>query len=576
MGVSRWRLNRRCAVLFLALWFPLWAMAMPQPPQAAVASAHPLATAAGQEILEAGGNAFDAAIAVAATLGVVEPGGSGLGGGGFFLLNEGQTGRKRFIDAREKAPLQIRGQMFLDAEGKPDRQLLSSGPLAAGIPGVPAGLVYLAKNYAKLPLSQILQPAIRAARSGFVIDPRLAEIIKRREAHLSRYESTRAIWYRDGKPLQQGDTLVQADLANALEKLAAFGRAGFYAGPIGDELIRSVRAAGGVWTQRDLDEYRVVERQPLILAYGDWQIVSAPPPSSGGLVLGEIFNMLGLMGYDQARGVERKHMLIEAMRRAYYDRARYMGDPDYVPVPSRQLLGKEHAQAWLQDYHPKRATPSKSLAPEPIASVGMGMNTTHYSIIDTEGNRVAATLSLNYLLGSGFVAGGTGVLLNNEMDDFVVVPGVPNAYGLIGGEANLLEPGKRMLSSMTPTFLEGADRVAALGTPGGSRIISMVLLALLDLMNGGTAESAVSLPRFHHQYLPDVVQFGPDALTDAEQKALKKRGHTLQEMGWDYGNMQLVQWDQSKNEVSAAADPRGGGTAVVVPPTSPTSPGDRP
>lgn len=553
------------ALMLLGLLLPMWAAAMPSPPAAAVASAHPIATAAGQEVLEAGGNAFDAAIAVTAALGVVDPGGSGMGGGGFFLVHEGQTGRKRFIDAREKAPLQIRGEMYLGADGQPDRALLSSGPLAAGIPGVPAGLIYLAKHFAKLPLARNLEPAIRAARDGFVVDTRLAEVIQRREAHLGRFESTRAIWYRDGKPLQAGDRLVQKDLANSLQKFAAFGRSGFYAGPVADELIRSVRAAGGVWTQRDLDEYEVVERQPLIMDYGDWQIVSAPPPSSGGLVLGEIFNMLGLMGYDKARGIDRKHMLIEAMRRAYYDRARYMGDPDFVAVPSRQLLSPEHAQAWLKDFSPKHATPSKDLAPEPIASVGMGMNTTHFSIIDTEGNRVAATLSLNYLLGSGFVAGGTGVMLNNEMDDFVIVPGVPNAYGLIGGEANLLEPGKRMLSSMTPTFLEGANRVAALGTPGGSRIISMVLLALLDLMDGGTAQSAVALPRFHHQYLPDVVQFGPHALTPAEQKALKKRGHNVQEMGWDYGNMQLVQWDQSKNEVSAAADPRGGGAAVVIP-----------
>lgn len=558
----------RPAALLLLLLCPPAALAGSQPPQAAVASAHPLATAAGQEVLEAGGNAFDAAIAVATTLGVVDPGGSGMGGGGFFLLHEGATGRKRFIDAREKAPLRIRGDMYLGADGKPDRQKLSSGPLAAGIPGLPAGLVYLARNHGRLPFAQNIAPAIRAAREGFTVDARLAEVIGRRAAHLGRFASSRAIWFRDEKPLQAGATLVQKDLADSLQKFATFGRSGFYAGPVADELIRSVRAAGGVWTQRDLDQYEVVVRAPLILSYGDWQIVSAPPPSSGGLVLGEIFNMLGLMGYDKASGVDRKHMLIEAMRRAYYDRARYMGDPDFVEVPSRQLLSQQHAQDWLESYSPQRATPSKDLAPEPVASVGMGMNTTHFSIIDTEGNRVAATLSLNYLLGSGFVAGKTGVLLNNEMDDFVIVPGVPNAYGLVGGEANLIAPGKRMLSSMTPTFLEGTDRVVALGTPGGSRIISMVLLALLELMDGGDAQSAVALPRFHHQYLPDVVQFGPEALTTDEQNALRKRGHTVKEMGWDYGNMQLVQWDQKKNEVSAAADPRGGGQAVVFPVTT--------
>lgn len=532
------------------------------PPQAAVATAHPLATQAGREILEAGGNAFDAAIAIAATLGVVEPQGSGLGGGGFFLLHEGATGRKRFIDAREKAPIKIRGQMYQGADGKLDRNKLASGPLAAGIPGLPAGLVYLAKKHAKLPLASDLEPAVRAARDGFEIETHLADVVRRRLNHLSAHADTRAIWFVDGKPLGLGDTLRQPHLARTLEKLAAFGKGGFYGGPVADELIRSVRAAGGVWTQEDLDRYKVVERSPVVLVFGDWQIVSAPPPSSGGLVLGEVFNMLELMGYAKARGVDRKHMLIEAMRRAYYDRARYMGDTDFVDVPSRQLLSQQHAQDWLQSFDPQQASPSSSLAPEPIASVGMGMNTTHFSVMDAEGNAVAGTLSLNYLLGSGFVAGRTGVLLNNEMDDFVIQPGVANAYGLVGGEANLITPEKRMLSSMTPTILEGGGRMAVLGTPGGSRIISMVLLALLELMEGGDAEAAVSLPRFHHQYLPDVVQYGPNALSQSEQSALEKRGHKLQEMGWDYGNMQLILWDKKAQKVDAASDPRGGGEAV--------------
>lgn len=537
----------------------------PTPPAAAIATAHPLATQAGEEILAAGGNAFDAAVAVSAALGVVEPGGSGLGGGGFFLLHEGETGRKRFIDAREVAPLAIRGAMYHDEEGQPDRDKLTVGPLASGIPGLPAALVHLADNYGRLPLSRSLAPAIRYAREGMAVRPRLARIIERRAAHLQRFASTRAIWFADDQPLQEGAILRQRDLSRTLEKLAAFGRDGFYAGPVADTLVASVQAAGGVWTAQDLEQYRIIERAPLVLSFGDWQIVSAPPPSSGGLVIGIALNLLERMGYAKASAVDRKHMLIEAMRRAYFDRTRYMGDPDFVDVPSRTLLSAAHAEQWLKSFDPRQATPSADLAPEPIASVGMGVNTTHFSLMDSDGNRVAATLSLNYLLGSGFVAGDTGVLLNNEMDDFVIAPGVANAYDLTGGEANLIAPGKRMLSSMSPAFLEGADRVAALGTPGGSRIISMVLLALLQLMDDPDAQAAVALPRFHHQYLPDLVQLGPGALTAAERKTLRARGHTLEDMGWDYGNMQLIQWHLRSGQVDAAADPRGGGLAVVLP-----------
>lgn len=561
----RWKNQGQAAVLaFLMLAPPAWAMAK-RPAAAAIATADVHATAAGVEILKAGGNAFDAAIAISATLGVTEPGGSGLGGGGFFLVHEGATGRKRFIDAREVAPKAIRAEMYLDEDGKPDRQKLSSGPLAAGIPGLPAGLVHLAENYGRLPLARSLEPAIRMAEDGFSISPRLAEIVQRRKQHLESYPSSRAVWFDGDEPLQAGDQLLQKNLARTLRKLAAFGRDGFYAGPVADELLRTARQAGGVWTRADLDSYQVVERRPLVLSFGDWQIVSAPPPSSGGLVIGEALELLKRMGYDAASETQRKHVLIEAMRRAFYDRALYMGDPDFYEVPSRMLLSATHADAWLESFSPKKATPSAALAPEPVQPDGSGANTTHFSVMDGEGNRVAATLSLNYLLGSGFIAGRTGVMLNNEMDDFVILPGEPNGYGLVGGEANKLEPGKRMLSSMSPTFLEGADRVAVLGTPGGSRIISMVLLALLELMDGGDADSAVSLPRFHHQYLPDVVQFGPDALTEAEQEALSRRGHVLKEMGWDYGNMQLVLWDMAENTVDAASDPRGDGRAVILP-----------
>lgn len=534
-----------------------------QPPQAAVASAHPLATQVGETILQAGGNAFDAAVAVAAMLAVAEPSGSGLGGGGFFLLHRADDGRKYFLDARETAPAAIRAAMYLDDNGQPQRELLRRGPLAAGIPGLPAGLVYLAEEFGSLPLKRLLEPAIRVAQDGFEVDDKLARTMAYRQADLATYASSAAVFLdAQGQALPTGATLRQPDLARTLQKLATFGRAGFYSGSVADEMLRSVRDAGGVWRAEDLRSYQVKMRSPLVLGFGDWQIVTAPPPSSGGLVLGEIFQMLDVMGYATVKDQGlRRHMLIEAMRRAYFDRARYMGDADFVPVPSRRLLAREHAEQWLQSYSPRRATPSAELSPEPIASVGMGMNTTHFSILDAEGNRVSATLSINFGLGAAFVAGRSGVLLNNEMDDFVIAPGVPNGYGLVGGEANLVEPGKRMLSSMTPTFLEGAERVAILGTPGGSRIITMVLLGLLDLMEGRSAQEVVAAPRFHHQYLPDVVQLEQGGFDRQAKELLQVRGHELRELSRQYGNMQVVVWDQAEAVVEAAADPRGVGTA---------------
>lgn len=549
-------------MLALCLFSGVGVAGMP-PPQAAVASAHPLATEVGERILQAGGNAFDAAVAVAAMLAVAEPSGSGLGGGGFFLLHRAEDGRKYFLDARETAPAAIRAAMYLDEQGLPRRDLLRRGPLAAGIPGLPAGLVHLAEQFGSLPLKQLLEPAIRVAQDGFEIDDKLARTLAYRRADLAAYADSAAVFLNpDGQALQTGMRLRQPDLARTLQKLATFGRAGFYSGSVADEMLRSVRDAGGVWSADDLRGYQIKMRAPLVLGYGDWQIVTAPPPSSGGLVLGEIFQMLDLMGFAtvEDRGL-RRHMLIEAMRRAYFDRARYMGDADFVAVPSRRLLAREHAEEWLQSYSPRQATPSAELSPEPIASVGMGMNTTHFSILDGEGNRVSATLSINFGLGAAFVAGRSGVLLNNEMDDFVIAPGVPNGYGLVGGEANLVEPGKRMLSSMTPTFLEGADRVAILGTPGGSRIITMVLLGLLDLMEGHSAAQVVAAPRFHHQYLPDVVQLEQGAFDASAKELITLRGHELKELDRQYGNMQLVVWDQTEAVVDAAADPRGVGTA---------------
>jgi gamma-glutamyltranspeptidase/glutathione hydrolase len=355
--------------------------------------------------------------------------------------------------------------------------------------------------------------------------------------------------------------LRQPDLTNTLLRLAREGRDGFYRGPLAKQLVDGVRAAGGIWTLQDLAEYRVVEREPIVGRFGDWRVVSAAPPSSGGIALVQTLNMLEAGGYAALGPVDRAHLVIESLRRAYRDRAEFLGDPDQVEVPVRRLTHPFYAAGLLRDFDPVQATPSL-----PDAQIRpRGADTTHFSILDADGNRVAGTLSINYPFGSGFVPPGTGVLLNDEMDDFSAQPGVPNAYGLIGGAANAIAPGKRMLSSMSPTFLESDEDVVILGTPGGSRIITMVLHGILAAVSGdGTAADWVAAPRYHHQYLPDEVLLEPDALGPELLDALRERGHALRVAERPYGNMQLVHWDRAAGSVEAASDPRGIGEAQVV------------
>ena len=328
-------------------------------------------------------------------------------------------------------------------------------------------------------------------------------------------------------------------------------------------MVDAVRRSGGIWDYPDLSNYTIVERQPVILGYKGIRIVSAPPPSSGGIVLGQSLNILENIGLDGRDELQEKHIIVESMRRAYRDRAAYLGDPDFVNVPGRRLLDREYAAGLAETINLERATPSAEIG-DTAALAETGTNTTHFSVIDTEGNRVAATLSINLPFGSGYVVPGTGILLNDEMDDFSIKPSTPNAYGLIGDQANRIEPGKRPLSSMTPTFLETDDRIAVLGTPGGSRIISMVLLAILDFARGHGPASWVSLPRYHHQYLPDEVQYEQGSLTGNEQAGFQKLGHSLKEIQRRYGNMQAVMWWKKKNLMFAASDPRGEGKAVAV------------
>lgn len=546
----------------VCLWLSLWGACgwCDTPPQGAVASAHRLATQAGLWTMAKGGNAFDAAVAVGGALAVVEPSGSGLGGGGFYLLHRAADGRDVFLDARETAPGAASADMYLDAAGEPRPGASRDGPLAAGIPGVPAALVHLAGRYGRLPLGVSLEPAIELAREGFVISGRFRRLLGFRLEVLRRSPAASAVFLVEGALPPVGYRLRQPELAATLQRLAERGHYGFYGGETAQRLVAGVRAAGGIWTLADLAGYRVQERAPVRFRFGPWTITSAPPPSAGGIALAQALDLLGRHKRRLRDDVTRVHLVTEALRRVYRDRALYLGDPDFVSIPRAELLGRPHLDHLARSIDAGKATPSAELPDAPPLGTG-GDNTTHFSILDRDGNRVAATLSINFPYGSGFMAPGTGVVLNNEMDDFATGPGQPNAYGLVGGSPNAIAPGKRMLSSMTPTFLDDGQRVAILGTPGGSRIVSMVLLGLLELTGGGGAHAAVYAPRYHHQYLPDRLQYEPGALADDELAALRGLGHTLEAHGRRYGDMQVVVWDRRDGTVRGASDPRGEGLA---------------
>ncbi|MDN5872545.1 MAG: gamma-glutamyltransferase, partial [Nitrococcus sp.] len=519
------------------------------PGRAAVATAHPLASAAAVKILRAGGNAFDAAVAASAALAVVEPGSSGLGGGGFWLLYLADAQRAVMVDGRERAPLAAAADLYLDKSDEPLPRASLDGALAAGIPGEPAALVDIAHKYGRLPLARSLAPAIRLAREGFPVSEEYVGKAELRLQVLRRHPLAAAIYLDDGAVPEPGWVLRQPGLAHTLEALAEHGRAGFYAGPVAAEMVRAVRAAGGIWRLEDLRRYRVVEREPVIFDYRGYTVTAAAPPSAGGIGLATMLNILE--GYDLASldQATRVHLVVEAMRRAYRDRQRYLGDPDFVDIPRARLTSEAYAEKLRAGIKLHQATPSAALSD---ATAPTGADTTHFSIIDAAGNRVAATLSINYPFGSGVVAGKTGVLLNDEMDDFAKRPGVANVYGLVGGQANTIESGKRPLSSMTPTFVEGHGRVAILGTPGGSRIITMVLLGILEFTEGKGPKAWVSRPRYHHQYLPDVIQHEPGALADVRER-LRAMGHELRDVGRRYGDMQAIMWDQASGRLEAAS-----------------------
>lgn len=513
-----------------------WTWAASAAPVAAehgmVVSAHRLATLTGVDVLRKGGNAIDAAVAVAYDLAVVYPAAGNLGGGGFMTLQLAD-GRKTFIDFRERAPLAATPDMYLGAEGQVRAGASTRGHLAVAVPGTVAGLELALRRYGSgMPRASLMAPAIAHARRGFVLAQGDIDLLSVATEDFRKDPASAAVFLRSGQALRVGQRLVQSDLARTLTRIQRFGADGFYRGPVAQALLDSNRAGGGILSSADLLAYTARERAPAECDYRGLHIVSAPPPSSGGVILCEMLQILQAyplkeMGWRSARAV---HLQIEAMRHAYRDRNLFLGDPDHVVNPLARLMSPEHAESVRAAILPDRAGRSSEIRSG--AEAREGTHTTHYSILDRHGNAASVTYTLNDWFGARVTAAGTGVLLNNEMDDFTLKPGVPNLYGLVQGQANAIAPGKRPLSSMAPTVISRDGQVLmVLGTPGGSRIISSVLLTLLNVVDYGmTVQEAVDAPRFHQQWWPESTSMerfalGPDAL-----QRLAEMGHQIVEV----------------------------------------------
>ena len=523
----------------------------------AVVTSNALATEAGEKILAEGGNAYDAATTISAMLSVVEPFASGLGGGAFWLIYDAKSNKYKMLDARETAPLQSHKNMYLDENEDIIKNISTLGPLSAGIPGIPAVLSYVNDKYGSKKLSTLLDPAYKAAINGFPVNERYLKGANYKKEWLKKYKETEAIFLDKGEVPQKGWILKQADLARTIKKIMKDGHKSFYTGSFAKKMVESVQSNGGIWTEEDLNRYKVLEREPVRSTYKGISIIAPGLPSSGGLVLSNALNILAGYELDKLSLTAQKHLIIESLRRAYYERAIKMGDPDFMDNSLEFLLTPSYAAKQRESININYATDNQTLEFADPPYQGQGNDTTHFSVIDKFGNRVAVTQSINFWFGSAFVPKGTGVLLNNEMDDFSIKPGIENGYGLIGYDANAVEPGKRMLSSMTPTFLESERGFVILGTPGGSRIISMILLATLEWINGGDAKSMVSLPRFHHQYHPDYVLYEEEAFMSSEIDKLESMGHTFKKSNRQFGNMQIIMWEHENNKIEIASDPRG-------------------
>ncbi|MGA2236934.1 MAG: gamma-glutamyltransferase [Terriglobales bacterium] len=545
-------------------------------PHAIVASVHEFASRAGVEMLRSGGNAIDAAVATGFVLAVVHPQAGNLGGGGFLLLRNA-NGKTHFIDFRETAPAAATENMYLDAQGNviPDASVV--GYKSIGVPGTVAGLVYAEKQYGKLSLGKVMAPAIKLARDGFPLAYEDAQDLKDDE-YLAQFPESKRIFQRDGNYYQPGELFKQPELAHTLERLAKNPNE-FYHGAMARELAAAIHKGGGLITAGDLARYEVKEREPIRGSYRGYDIISAPPPSSGGVALVEILNILE--GFDLAkfgnRSADAIHLEAEAFRRAFYDRAEFMGDSDFAKVPVAQLIDKKYAAAWRDSIDPDHASVSKDLKRPSIFSelervaqsrptaIREPENTTHYSVVDADGNAVAVTTTLNDSFGSRVTAAGLGFLLNDEMDDFAAKQGVPNAYGLIQGPANAIGPGKRPLSAMTPTIvLKDGKLFLVLGSPGGPRIITIVANILIGVVDFSLdIQEAVNAPRFHHQWLPDQILV-EDRLSPDTMNLLGSKGHKVKvDYSWrDWGDGECIMVDPKTGERLGASDGRNNGKAV--------------
>jgi gamma-glutamyltranspeptidase/glutathione hydrolase len=545
-------------------------------PHAIVTSVHELASRAGVEMLRSGGNAVDAAVATGFALAVVHPQAGNLGGGGFLLLRNA-TGETHFLDFRERAPAAATENMYLDAQGNvlPESNKDSSvvGYRSVGVPGSVAGLVYAEKKYGKLSLDKVIAPAIKLARDGFPLAYEDTQDLKRDE-YLAQFPESKRIFQRDGNYYQAGELFKQPDLARTLERIAQ-APDDFYHGAMARELAAAIHKGGGLVTAADLAAYEVKEREPIRGSYRGYDIISAPPPSSGGVALVEILNILE--GFDLAKLGNRSagaiHLEAEAFRRAFYDRADFLGDPDFAKVPVAQLIDKKYAAAWRASIDPNHASVSTDLkrpafaelervAQSRPAPIREPENTTHYSVVDAQGNAVSVTTTLNDSFGSRVTAEGLGFLLNDEMDDFAAKQGVPNAYGLIQGPANAIGPGKRPLSAMTPTIvLKDGKLFLVLGSPGGPTIITTVANVLVGVVDFGLdVQEAVNAPRFHHQWLPDGILV-EDRLSPDTMNLLRSKGHKLKvEHFW--GDGECIMIDPKTGERLGSSDGRNNGKAV--------------
>lgn len=517
-----------------------------------------LAAEIGRDIMAKGGNAVDAGVAVAFALAVTLPRAGNLGGGGFMLVHDAETGRTQAIDYRELAPSGASRDMFLDDKGEADSDKSLYTGAASGVPGTVAGMRMALDTYGSMPWADVIAPAIRLAEEGIIVTPDLADSLEAEREALMKHPSTAKIFFKDGGAgYRPGERLVQADLAATLKKVAAEGPDGFYKGAVAENIARAVQAAGGPMTVEDLAAYKPVLREPVRGSYRGYEIVSMPPPSSGGVHLIQILNTLegypiGALGHNTAETI---HLMAEAMKLAYADRSEYLGDPDFVDVPVAALTSKDYAAELRGKISAEYATPSAMIGPGDLAPYESDQ-TTHFSVVDKAGNAVSNTYTINLNYGSGLVAEGTGVLMNNEMDDFSAKPGVPNAFGLVGGDANAVQAGKRPLSSMTPTIvLKDGETWLVTGSPGGARIITTVLQVILNTIDHGmNVAEASTAPRVHHQWLPDELRI-EEGISRDTLRLLAAKGHTISEKPV-MGSTQSIMRDPASGALLGASDPR--------------------